>query len=449
MHFDLTDMILAMDDDRFLLLLNSWEDPHDPRTDHLLGVLPAALLQRCSDGGRLELLDRAIPLFRAGATDPGIDAEVRSSFRANLVTALRLDYERTGRAAILEDAIAEAQSLSEEPASGDEIAGRLATLARLYALRAEGFNSPGDVTRAIDALEQAVDVPGISAEKAAACWSDLAGAWRTWEAMCSGPDVLRQIRSAMEEAVRLDPSVINRVNLTSAQRLCAVAAGDVTELAESIIELGVIAEGQDEVGAHVLHNLGRGHTAMFTITGSSVSRDAAVAALRGAFAATPAGYQSAASIAVDLAEALLLGPQRAEDEALRLLDLASEHPAATVLVRFNAATTAASLRPGADALDRWRRAVALLPLLAWRGSRYRDRESAVARFAGVARSGTACAAGQGMPREAIGMLETGRSLLWSQLLETRADLHWLGTIRPDLAEQLARVRRELDRTHHT
>ncbi|MGY3521015.1 hypothetical protein ACVMYR_32455 [Micromonospora sp. PTRAS2] len=458
MRFDLAEVILRLDERHLARLLDTWEDPADPRLTAevrkgLLGVLPGPCCRNTVSQDALRYSTERYPFIRTCLAQPDLGADLRSSIRANLVNALLLDYERCGLMEPLEAAITESQALiREDPETGDELAGRLATLAHLNALRAAGFNSPSDLARSIATLKKAVEVPGLGTEKAAECWSNLAGAWRDEYARDRKPDVLLQAITALREAVRRAPPAtrlgkINRIDLAGTQRIHAVLAGDLIELTDSISNLRALADEQRSVDPHLLYNLGLGYRERHRLTGVSADLEEAILALQAAFAGVASGQQLHAAIAMDLATALLQA-EGGSEQALGLLDLVADHPAATGVKRFEAATTAAGIRSSADAFGYWRRAVNLLPILAWRGSRYQDRESAVGRFAGAARTGAACAVASGEVEEAIMMLETGLAVLWSQLLDARADLYRLREVAPGLAARLAAVRAELDRTHH-
>jgi len=58
----------------------------------------------------------------------------------------------------------------------------------------------------------------------------------------------------------------------------------------------------------------------------------------------------------------------------------------------------------------------------------------------------ACAIAVARPERAIELLEQGRTILWSQLLDTHADLHVLREAAPDLADDLERARSDLNAT---
>ena len=453
MTLDPADLILAADGPDLLRLADSWTTLPVEARQLVAGVLPGALLIRYLESQHREWLDAASAFVRGCLDAEDLDRDVRFSLRANLVVCLQQDHALTGRADPLEEGIAESRALlDEDDVSGDERAGRIATLGHLYASRAVGFNSPLDLTRAVRTLEQAVAVPGVGEEKAAECLSDLARALR--DRFNQGGDVedLARARTALQDAVvrgRPDtPSgITNRINLASVRRRYGALTRDLSGIADSIAELRVLIEGHGISSAHCLYNLGLSYREAFRLTGDPADLRAAVGDLRDALSRSGGRDELSSGIAVHLAEALLLADDGAA-EAEGLLEAVATHLAATVSERFRAVITLATRRSGDAALPAWRHAVTLLPLLAWRGSRYRDREASIGRSAGVARDAAGCAADVGEPQEAITMLEAGRGVLWNQLLDNRADLDLLRAVRPDLAGRMAALRAELDRTHH-
>ncbi|GAB3003023.1 CHAT domain-containing protein [Saccharothrix stipae] len=97
-----------------------------------------------------------------------------------------------------------------------------------------------------------------------------------------------------------------------------------------------------------------------------------------------------------------------------------------------------------QALGGYTTAVDLLPMVAWRGASRADREKFVADWAGLATEAAAAAIAAGEPKQALQLLEQGRGVLWSQLLDARNDLAVLSATAPDLARRLAEVRAALD-----
>lgn len=96
------------------------------------------------------------------------------------------------------------------------------------------------------------------------------------------------------------------------------------------------------------------------------------------------------------------------------------------------------------ALADYREAVELLQLLAWRGMDRRSGEEALSRVAGLASEAAAAALAAGRPEEAVELLESGRTMLWSQLLDNRSDLRAIRAQNPELARELEAVRTAID-----
>jgi hypothetical protein len=124
-------------------------------------------------------------------------------------------------------------------------------------------------------------------------------------------------------------------------------------------------------------------------------------------------------------------------------------PIAPAATRIDAARAwgalAASLSQWSIAVQGYAAAVHLLPLLAWRGVSRPSRERLLQDWAGLAADAAGCAIAAGQPDRAVELLEQGRGVLWSQILETRTDLTQLRQVAPELATRLDEVRRELDR----
>ncbi|MFJ4950515.1 CHAT domain-containing protein [Streptomyces sp. NPDC088760] len=144
------------------------------------------------------------------------------------------------------------------------------------------------------------------------------------------------------------------------------------------------------------------------------------------------------------------GDRDAAAEAIALWQRAARLPGGSAADRIAAATSwgglAAELGDWAQAVDGMATAVDLLPLLAWRGLDRRQRERLLADCAGLAQDAAATALAAGRPEQAVELLERGRSVLWSQLLEQHTELDVLRTAAPALAARLDRVRAALDAT---
>jgi tetratricopeptide (TPR) repeat protein len=462
--FDIGELIMNSDEVGLRRLVDALNaDPPDPRIEpergYLLHVLAVAHLQKYEETSRRDFLESALSLLRR-SIDEGGAAEWHSYDVANLATALMLEYQLTGQLSTLEEAIAASrQSVSLDPQTGDERAGRLSTLGHLLEVRATSFNSAGDLDEAIGRLEESVRVPDVSDQKRSECWSNLAGALRDRYERYGNLDALRQAVTALRRSVDAAPDGSqlerdNRVNLAGAIRTHAIATGDLTDLDQSIRDIEAIVNGvphDDPSLRHYLHNLGMGYLVRARRTGGIDDLRRAQSALRDALERTSPEHQKHASIGLNLAEAYSRDAERSE-QALDLHDMIVDHPSAPAGVRFEAAETAGYLRLAAgntrDALLSLSKAVDLLPSVAWRGSTYQDRQTAVGERSGTGAAAAACAIAENDPAAALDLLETGRAILWRQLIEARTDLKRIGLVRPDLADRLEAVQVQLGASHH-
>ena len=203
-----------------------------------------------------------------------------------------------------------------------------------------------------------------------------------------------------------------------------------------------------------LSNLGATLLRRFERVGDLADLDAAVEAGRAAVAATPTGHPDQAMYLSNLGDALQTRFERVGEpvDAQTALDAwrkAAAVATAPVSARIRAGRSlgalAASQRRWPDTLDGYATAVGLLPLLVWRGVSRPSSEQLLAGWSGLAVDAAACAIAANRPDQPLQLLERGRGVLWSQLLEIRTDLHALREAHPDLAVRLDTVRADLNR----
>jgi hypothetical protein len=110
----------------------------------------------------------------------------------------------------------------------------------------------------------------------------------------------------------------------------------------------------------------------------------------------------------------------------------------------NWARTARDAGLAAEAEAGYTAIVAMLPLVAWRGLNRATQESQLAFFGRLTTEAAAAAIAAGQPGHAVELLEQGRAILWSQLLQTRDQGDTLRADYPDLGERLDVLRAALD-----
>jgi hypothetical protein len=167
-------------------------------------------------------------------------------------------------------------------------------------------------------------------------------------------------------------------------------------------------------------------------------------AIRAALDGIPAGRPIRDALACELAELMLRRPD-GRPEAVELLVATVREPGPSVslhgAVRAAARLSELAAEDGdtGNALLGYRRAVELLPAAAWPGLRRAVREARLAE-APQATDAAAQAVRAGDRRLAVELLESGRSVLWSQQLDLRTDLTGLEAVAPRPAARLNAIR---------
>lgn len=105
---------------------------------------------------------------------------------------------------------------------------------------------------------------------------------------------------------------------------------------------------------------------------------------------------------------------------------------------------AQNLGSAADAEDAYAAAVRILPLLAWRGADRATQEKQLFTWGNLGTDAAACAVKAGHHERAVELLEVGRTVLWTQLLQTRDEIDDLRAADPSLARRLDLIRASLD-----
>jgi tetratricopeptide (TPR) repeat protein len=137
------------------------------------------------------------------------------------------------------------------------------------------------------------------------------------------------------------------------------------------------------------------------------------------------------------------------EEAISVTSRGSKLTTGSVSLRFKCAVTAAKLAHDSGrlpvALDAYSRAVSLLGQVAWLGQSVASRQNVLAKeSSGLSANAAACAIELGDIKTAVELLDHGRSIFWSQAMDTGADLTELKEVNPSLAEKLEGLARLLE-----
>jgi len=364
--------------------------------------LAIALLSRFERVGGAADLDEAVVLLRqaVAACDDDLD---RRRVLSNLNIALHTRFERTGERADLDESI-DAATAALRGADGDDMATIASNLSAALLTRSERTRDLADVVRAVELSRVALANTPQNHASQPGREANLGNALRRrFEAGARREDIDEAIavfRNAVATAAN-DPKVL--FDLAAALRTRYEALGAPSDLTESIRQCRA-----------ALRAAGPDHPARATILSAlalalqHTDRHAAVAALREA-----AGMRQART-RTRLGAALIW------------------------------ASTTAKGRDWASAADGYAAAVGLLPVIASRAVNRRGRESLLRPSAGAALDACASAVLNGEPARAAVLLEQGRAVIWTQMLDIHTDLSALSAVAPALGERLAQVGAALD-----
>jgi hypothetical protein len=428
-----------------------------------LGNLSSGLRTRFERTGELADVDKAITAGRDAVAAIPDNHPDRPMYLSLLAAALRNRFQRTGRRADLNEAItAGRDAVAATPANHPDRPPYLAILSSGLRSRFERVGDLTDLNEAITASRQAVKVTPADHPNRPMYLANLGNALRSLSERTGK-------RADLDEAIAVGRKAVDAAPVSDPDRamylsdLCNSLGTRFLQVGEPADLDAAVTAGQAAIAAApvdhpdrawMLSNLGIGLYLRSERTGELADLDAAMTVDRAAVDASPADHPDRARMLSNLAAGLQTRFRRIGDptdaeaamQGWREAAAVRTAPAATRILAARAwGTLAASLGLWSAALEGHAAAVNLLPLLAWRGAGRASRERLLGDWAGLAADAAGCAIAAGQRDRAVELLEQGRGVLWSQLLETRTDLTQLHRVAPELASRLDEVRVELDR----
>jgi tetratricopeptide (TPR) repeat protein len=431
----------------------------------MLGNLAMAHLSRFGRLGQRSDLDEAVRTGRAAVDAAGPDDPELIGYRSNLGHALRSLFDHTGARPHLDEAIrVHREAAAAVPADDPRRADCLSNLALALRRRAEQSGALDDLDEAVQVSRTAVAATTAGHSRRAIYLHTLSSVLQQRFDRLGDPADLHAAVRAARAAVDATPvGHAVRAQVLSNASLAALArfehAGQRRTDIDEAIELGQAAlsaatpDRPDR--AMVLSNLGNAFQARFEHQDDPADLNEAVRIGWQAVDAAPAGHPERATCLVNVGIALETragsgtGVLADAAEAIEAWREAAVIPTAPAMVRMTAAVRwgrcAASAQRWPDALDGYATAIALLPLLAWRGLDRASMERSLADWVGLGADAAACALNVGQPaRRAVELMEQGRGVIWAQALDTRTDLAAVRALAPELADELVAVRTRLE-----
>jgi tetratricopeptide (TPR) repeat protein len=211
----------------------------------------------------------------------------------------------------------------------------------------------------------------------------------------------------------------------------------------------------DPLQARYLSHLVASLCARFEVANQQQDLDDAIDAGRQAVLASPPDHPDRATVLSNLGSALRGRYERTRqqedlDEAIdacrRGARVITAPPTSRLLAARQWGRHAGAAGNLNTAARGYAEAVALLPLAAWHGLDRKTREHHLRKLAGLTGEAATAAVLAGNPTQAVELLESGRSVLWTQALHLRKDLDSLRRHHPGLADSLDKARATLDRS---
>jgi tetratricopeptide (TPR) repeat protein len=391
--------------------------PNHPGWASRASNLAGALLTRFDRGARLIDLNRAIDVLRRLVDAiPPQDPRL-SAFQHNLGSALARRHAHLRSSVDIADALmAHRAAIEGVPATAATRPDFLCGLATAYLQRFEERRDLSDADRAVRLLREGLDDLPHGHPSRASLQSTLAAAHGArFEHGGGHPSDIDAAVTALRAAVDLGVAGIGRQsallnNLAAAllarwhTRADAADLAEATEVAERAVDS---AQADDPARAGALLNVARAHWGR-----RRTDQDAPVAPAAAALREAIASRSAAAELRLRAARFLAAIGQDSGDMEL-------------------------ALQGAGDA-------VALLPVFAWRGLDRASQERLLGHEPSIATEAAAFATIAGSGEQAVQLLESGRVVLWNQLLDIRREQSALHHVAPGLATRLVEIRAELD-----
>ncbi|MEU5198591.1 hypothetical protein AB0G86_31880 [Streptomyces scabiei] len=431
--------------------------PHPSGEAAVIGIkLAQVLCTRFELTGDVSDLDESIETARTCQDDASVTLSKEAD--SVLCVALRIRFEQKGDPEDIMASVDAGRSAAEGAPTHHQDLNNLGVALRL---RFERYGDHADANAAIDAGNAAVHAVQRGSLSAGMYLSNLGLALRVRAERLHRSDDAEEAIKRFREARGCFPEdhhhrgrLLNNLMASLQRRYRRVQ--DISDLHEAI-QLG------KEAVATVRHssveralftaNLGAAFAARHEVTQDPDDLDDAIQCCQEAVEVTLPGHPAQAAYLTNLAGFLYERHHRAQSPqdvlaSLNHLSTAADMVSAPAIIRLAAARRrgryAASLGWWSEATAGYGSAVGLMSLVAWRGVDRSDQERLLTDCPGLAATAAACALNMDDPGLSVELLEHGRGVMWSQLLEVRTDLEALRVQHPQLADELDQMRKQLN-----
>jgi hypothetical protein len=434
----------------------------DERVEALLGLGTVLWFKYQQDGDPADL-DELIDADKAVVELTTAEHPKHTSTLSELCIALRERYDRTGDRTDLDEAVRFGRvSIDSLPAGHPARAANQANLASTLGIRFELRQNLPDLDESIGLISAAILATEPDRPERPIMLAIRAAARLTRFGITDDVRDLDDAIDSFRQAIRsTSANVAGRAmyhsNLGIALQARFRKMGDVTDLDLAVDHhrrAVTLRPAPHPEGFTYIGNLGAALGVRYKHSRRSSDADEAIGHLRRAIETTSTNGRGWARYQHDLGstywlrfEAERTGPDA--EAALAAWATAAGSAAAEAVTRIRASAKwgdrAADLGRWSAAVDGYAAGIAVLPQLAWPGIARASQEWLLTEWLGLAVDAAACAIHADQPDRPLELLEHGRSVLWSQLLDARSDVTDLQRAAPRLAARMAAVRAELDR----
>ncbi|WP_261561506.1 CHAT domain-containing protein [Frankia tisae] len=378
--------------------------------------LAEALRERHDLTRQVADIDRAVALGREALSAVAAGAPLHAELSSQLALSLRGRFLENGVAGDIDEAVELGRAAAAATSAADpDHYGYLVALADLLVLRV-GAVGPPEVAAWV--REQTADETAEQRRRT----EGVLGRWFRTDVdrdgdLATAIGLYRRALAAVHTGDRDNARIFGALGVALRTRHTLAASSTATDVdmasdtdtaLDALISAARLAGPGDPERTAILHNLGMEWRRRAERSGSPADLAAAAENLRAA-ATNPAGPAH-------------VRLRAAEEWGL-------------------AAVAAGDLAAGVDA---YASALARLHEVAWQGRDRPHQERELSSRARLARDAAAVALDAGQPERAVELLELGRSVLWTQLLDLRGDDSRLAAAAPALHTELGQVRAALD-----
>ncbi|KAF8497990.1 CHAT domain-containing protein, partial [Gautieria morchelliformis] len=432
----------------------------DPAKSAHLSSLSISLFRRFERFGIIADISKSILMVEdAVRLTPG-DDPARSSYLNNASISYSRRFEWLGDISDINKAISmQDAAVLQTPDNHPDYASRLSNYSYSLFLRFQRLGDVSDINKSISVSEDAINfTPHGHPDRPTHLGHLGSSLFCNYERFNNPTDIERSI-SLMEEAVQLTPEehpkkipYMTSLAMSLFRRFERLDDHSDINKSVSLYEVALSSTPDSHpMKPSYLNGVGRSLLRRFDRFHDREDINQSILTFETAIRLTPDNLPEKTSFLNHLGHSFFLRFQRFGDSgdlktAIVHYSLAARSTTGSPSSRFQASTSWARCAQhlGSFPLEAYAIAIDLLPQLAWMGLPITDRHYQLLDSSRVVRDAAAAAVKVGQYNTAVEWLDQGRSIIWGQLLQLRSPVDDLRHERPELANRLEQISRDLE-----